>query len=172
MHLRSLVLLALAGLVGCAGGRPRMELASPSFRPGETVPVRHTCDGEDVSPALRWGPAPEGTKSLALICDDPDAPRGDWVHWVVYGLPPDLEGLAEGSLPPGTLQGVNDFGRTRYNGPCPPPGAPHRYSFRLYALDRVPDLPAGATKARLLQAMEGHVLARAELVGRYGRKRP
>lgn len=170
MRLRSLVLLVLAGLVGCAGGTPTMELSSPAFDPGQDLPVRHTCEGEDVPPPLRWSQSPTGTRSLALICDDPDAPSGDWVHWVVYALPPDLLGLDEGSLPRAAVLGTNDFGKARYNGPCPPRGGPHRYYFRLYALDVVPELAPGATKAQLVSAMEGHVLARAELMGRFQRR--
>lgn len=161
--------LVLALLLGGAGGKTMIEISSPAFRAGDTIPARHTCEGPDVAPALRWGPAPAGTRSLALICDDPDAPRGEWVHWVVYRLPADLDGLEEGRLPSSAVQGVNDFGEPRYNGPCPPRGKPHRYYFRLYALDLVPDLAPGATKAQLLKAMEGHVLARGEFMGRFGR---
>jgi Raf kinase inhibitor-like YbhB/YbcL family protein len=151
-----------------------MKLTSPAFEDGGFIPTRHTCDGEDVSPALEWTGVPEGAKSLALICDDPDAPAGTWVHWVIYDIPPSLAGLPE-AIPPtevtaeGAKQGKNDFRRTGYGGPCPPPGSPHRYFFKLYALDTEPGLPAGATKADLLRVMEGHVLAEAQLAGRYGR---
>ncbi|MFQ5679268.1 MAG: YbhB/YbcL family Raf kinase inhibitor-like protein [Gemmatimonadota bacterium] len=153
-----------------------MELTSDAFADGGEIPVPHTCDGEDLSPALSWSGPPEGTTSLALIADDPDAPVGTWVHWVVYRIPPELRGLPEGvpadpELPDGTRQGRNDFRRVGYGGPCPPPGRRHRYFFKLYALDAHPDLAPGATKRDLLDAMEGHVLGRAQLVGTYGRGR-
>ncbi len=151
-----------------------IEVTSPAFDDGEFIPVRHTCQGEDVSPAIEWANVPAEARSLALICDDPDAPRGTWVHWVVYDIPPGFTSLAEG-IPPhevtpdGAKQGLNDFNRLGYGGPCPPPGGPHRYFFKLYALDIEPGLPAGATKADLLRAIEGHVLAEGQLVGKYKR---
>lgn len=154
-----------------------LSLSSPAFAPGAVIPVRHTCDGQEVSPPLRWTGLPASTRSLALIIEDPDAPdpaapRMIWVHWVLYNLPVTAEGLAEGiapaQLPAGTREGLNDWHRTGYGGPCPPVGR-HRYFHRLYALDTVlPDL-GRVDKARLLAAMEGHVLARAELVGTYQR---
>jgi Raf kinase inhibitor-like YbhB/YbcL family protein len=152
-----------------------IELTSPAFDEGSPIPVRHTCQGEDLSPALRWTGIPEGTKSLALICDDPDAPRGTWVHWVLYGIPAGTTELPEGvpaseTLASGARQGVTDFGRVGYGGPCPPPGPAHRYFFRLYALDAETRLPPGATKAQLLREMEGHVLADGQLMGRYQRR--
>lgn len=157
-------------------GPMTIRITSPVFAPGGDMPVRFTCDAEDFSPPLEWTGVPAEAKSLALICDDPDAPSGDWVHWVIYGLPPSSTGLPEGV--PATAeavenarQGTNDFRRTGYGGPCPPPGKPHRYYFRLYALDVAPDLEPGATKRDLLRAMEGHVLAHGELMGRYERKR-
>jgi hypothetical protein len=156
-----------------------LTLTSPSFTPGGEIPVRHTCEGEDVSPALAWSGAPEGTRSFVLVVDDPDAPdprapRTIWVHWVLYNLPADADSLTEGvrlqDLPAGTLQGRNDWKRTGYGGPCPPIGR-HRYFHKLYALDTVlPDL-GEPTKAQLEKAMEGHVLARAELVGTYEKGR-
>lgn len=145
-----------------------MQLTSPAFAPGGPVPSRYTCDGEDVSPPLAWDGVPEGAESLALIVDDPDAPGKIWVHWVLYALPPEMTGLEEGAVPAGAREGMTDFGRTGYGGPCPPSGT-HRYDFTLYALDARLDLPPGATKSQLLEAMEGHVLAKSGLQGRYAR---
>jgi len=149
-----------------------LTLASIAFRPNQPIPARYTCDGEDISPPLAWVDVPAGTRSLALIIDDPDAPdpkhpRQVWVHWVVYNLPAACTGLAEaGALPPGTQVGRNDWQRADYGGPCPPIGR-HRYFHKLYALDTVlPDLKH-PTKSQLEQAMKGHVLAQAELVGTY-----
>ena len=154
-----------------------LTLASPAFAHNGSLPARLTCDGRDVSPELRWSGLPVGTQSLALIVDDPDAPdpaapRMTWVHWVLYNIPPAAMGLPEGvavsDLPPGTREGMNDWGRTGYGGPCPPIGR-HRYFHKLYALDTVlPDLGKPA-KTTLEQAMKGHVLASTELVGTYQR---
>ena len=146
-----------------------MELTSAAFEPGGKVPSRYTCDGEDLSPPLAWRGVPAGAESLALIVDDPDAPGKVWVHRVLYGLPPGTAGIAEGAVPPGAREGTTDFGRTGYGGPCPPSGT-HRYVFTLYALDAPIELPPGATKAQLLEAMEGHVLAKSALQGRYARQ--
>lgn len=151
-----------------------LQITSTAFTVGETIPKKFTCDGPDVSPKLTWTEAPPKTQSFALIMDDPDAPVGTWVHWVLYDLPADTKELSEGvskqeQLPSGARQGRNDFGRTGYGGPCPPPGKPHRYFFKLYALDSKLALKAGATKADLERAMKGHVLGQAELMGRYGR---
>jgi Raf kinase inhibitor-like YbhB/YbcL family protein len=151
----------------------RMQITSNAFAQNGSIPTKHTCAGQDVSPALSWSGLPAGTKSLVLIVDDPDAPdpaapRMTWVHWVLYNLPPTSQGLAEGvsDLPPGTLQGLNDWKRTGYGGPCPPIGR-HRYFHKLYALDVVlPDL-GRVRKAKLEDAMQGHVLAHTELVGNY-----
>ena len=137
------------------------------------IPARYTCDGQDISPPLAWDSVPEGSRSLALICDDPDAPVGTWVHWVVFNLPPDGGGLPEQvptkkKLSDGTLQGISDFRRIGYGGPCPPGGV-HRYFFKLYALDTVLSLDAGITRSALERAMQGHILAEARLMGRYGR---
>jgi len=156
-----------------------LKLSSPAFKNQGEIPPVYTCDGTDLSPALAWSSLPEGTQSLALIVDDPDAPdpaapKMTWVHWVLYNLPPTLNGLPEATdsakLPTGTLPGVNDWKRTGYGGPCPPIGR-HRYFFKLYALDRVmPDLNR-PTKAKLEAAMKGHILEQATLIGTYQRKR-
>lgn len=151
-----------------------LEVTSTAFQEGGVIPTRHTGDGPDLSPALSWGPLPEGTKSVALICDDPDAPVGTWVHWVIYGLPAGTTGLEEGVptdkvLPNKARQGTNDFRRIGYGGPAPPPGPAHRYFFKVYALDTEITLPAGATKADLEKVMEGHILAQGQLMGKYQR---
>jgi Raf kinase inhibitor-like YbhB/YbcL family protein len=151
-----------------------IEVTSTAFQGGATIPKQHTGDGADRSPPLRWSEPPPGTRSLSLICDDPDAPRGTWVHWVLFNLPAGSRELAEGvpaaeALGDGARQGKNDFGKVGYGGPAPPKGKPHRYFFKLYALDAELDLPAGATKAQLVDAMRGHVLAEGQLVGNYGR---
>lgn len=150
-----------------------MVLTSPSFDAGEMIPSVYTCDGKDISLPLEWTGAPPETKSFALISDDPDAPAGTWVHWVVWNIPAGVNSLEENrpkkeSLPGGIRQGTTDFRRIGYGGPCPPSGT-HRYYFRLYALDTLLDLPATTTKTRLEEAMKGHVLARAELMGKYRR---
>jgi hypothetical protein len=152
-----------------------LTLTSPAFAPGGEIPARFTCEGDDVSPALEWSGVPAGAASLALIVDDPDAPdpkspRMTWVHWVLYNIPATASGLPQGiapaDLPAGTLQGLNDWKRTGWGGPCPPVGR-HRYFFKLYALDAVlPDFHQPA-KAKLEAAMDGHVLAKAELIGTY-----
>jgi Raf kinase inhibitor-like YbhB/YbcL family protein len=151
-----------------------LNLTSPAFANGEAIPQKYTCEGEDISPELRWGDPPEGTKSFAFIMDDPDAPSGTWVHWIVFNLPPDTRQVQEGAskasgaasiLPPGNILGVNSFNRVYYGGPCPPSGQ-HRYFFRLYALDAMLE-PTSVDKATLLQWMEGHILAQGELMGVY-----
>jgi len=156
-----------------------MTLTSSAFAAGAEIPTRHTCEGDDTSPPLAWTAPPDGARSLALIVDDPDAPdpkapRMTWVHWVLYNLPATEGGLPEGvqrgDLPTGTREGLNDWRRTGYGGPCPPIGR-HRYFHKLYALDTVlPDLHE-PTRAKLQQAMDGHVLARAELVGTYEKRK-
>lgn len=151
-----------------------IELTSTAFQPGATIPKQYTGDGADRSPPLRWSEPPAGTHSLALICDDPDAPRGTWVHWVLFNLPGRTRELEEGvpkteTLANGAKQGKNDFGNLGYGGPAPPKGKPHRYVFKLYALDAALDLPGGASKAQLLDAMKGHILAEGQLTGTYGR---
>ena len=178
-----LITLALLTFVSIFSSKPapsgerrsQMKLTSPAFKHMGEIPKKYTCDGEDISPPLVWEGVPDGTKSLALIVDDPDAPdprapRMTWVHWVLYNLPPSTKGLEEGAvtLPPGTLQGRNDWGRTGYGGPCPPIGR-HRYFFKLYALDTIlPDL-GSPTKKALLKAMEGHIIEKTELIGTYKR---
>jgi Raf kinase inhibitor-like YbhB/YbcL family protein len=154
--------------------RGTMELNSSAFSQGRAIPAKYTCDGKDFSPPLTWTEAPPGTKSLALIADDPDAPMGTWVHWVVYNLPPATRQLPEdfptdGRLPDGTIQGKTDFGRTGYGGPCPPSGT-HRYFFRLFALDTVLSLAPASTAKQLKAAMQGHILAEVQLMGTYRRK--
>jgi Raf kinase inhibitor-like YbhB/YbcL family protein len=155
-----------------------LTLTSPDFEPNGEIPTRFTCESEDVSPALAWSGTPEKARSLALIVDDPDAPdprapKTTWVHWVLYNLPPAVSGLPQKvgpkDLPPGTREGVNDWKRTGYGGPCPPIGR-HRYFFKLYALDaELADL-GRPNKAKLEEAMEGHVLAKAELIGTYQKR--
>jgi Raf kinase inhibitor-like YbhB/YbcL family protein len=151
-----------------------IKITSPAFEDGALIPPKYTCDGADVSPPLTWDAGPEGTRSFALICDDPDAPMGTWVHWVLFNLPADTRELAEkvpadDTLPGGARQGISDFRRVGYGGPCPP-GGTHRYYFKIYALDAEADLPAGAGKRDLLKAMEGHILAQGQLIGKYARK--
>lgn len=150
------------------------QLSSTAFKQGGYIPGKHTGEGADLSPALQWVNPPAGTANFALICDDPDAPGGTWVHWVIYNIPGEATGLPEGVPPDGELkdasrQGVNDFRKTGYGGPMPPRGTDHRYFFKLYALDVPLVLKAGATKAELLKAMEKHTLGQAELMGRYKR---
>lgn len=149
-------------------------LKSSSFEQGQPIPLRHTGDGVNVSPPLAWSGLRKDAKSQVLICEDPDAPRGVWVHWVLYDLPPTTHMLPEGLpsdpvLPGGGVQGKTDFGTLGYGGPAPPKGKPHRYYFKLYSLDCELGLPAGATKADVLTAMDGHVLDKGELMGVYGR---
>ncbi len=153
-----------------------LAVTSTAFRQGGEIPAAHTCEGKDTSPPLAWSGVPAGAKSLALVVDDPDAPdpkapRMTWVHWVLHDLPPSTTGLAEAvkQLPPGTREGVNDWKRTGYGGPCPPIGR-HRYFFKLYALDAVLGDLGTPTKAKLEAAMKGHVLAQAELMGTYQKR--
>ncbi len=148
-----------------------LVLTSSAFADGGAIPSKYTCDGADVSPALTWSGAPGNTQTFALIADDPDAPAGTWVHWVLFNLPGTAKALPENASPGGAVQGRNDFRKTGYGGPCPPPGKPHRYFFKLYAVDTSLALHAGATKAQLEAAMQGHIIATAQLVGTYGRKR-
>ena len=153
-------------------------LTSPAFQNESAIPKKFTCDGEDISPALQWKDAPQGTKSFALIMDDPDAPPGTWIHWLIYDLPAATTFLPEGVAkteqgPNGSKQGlvwgVDSFSRVGYFGPCPPPGKPHRYYFKLYALDSLLQLPAKTAKPQLEAKMKGHILSQATLMGKYGR---
>lgn len=165
----TIVFLMVLGGVGMA-----FEIESPAFNADETIPAKYTCSGEDISPALRWRDIPDGAVSLAVVCDDPDAPGGSWVHWVIYNIAARLGGLDEAvfqkeQLGDGVFQGVNDFHRFGYNGPCPPPGRPHRYVFTVYALDTFLQCRGEVNKQTLLQAMKGHILGQVSLIGKYGR---
>ena len=179
------VLIALSSVLFCCykqqndlqtEGDRKMEIKveSSAFEEGAMIPARYTCDGANVSPPLQWGSIPAGTKSIAVISDDPDAPMGDWVHWVIFNIPADVNEL-EDDIPPdevlsnGAIQGTTDFGRVGYGGPCPPSGT-HRYYFKIYALDTTLDLTSSTDKAKLLDAMEGHIIGRGQLMGKYKRK--
>lgn len=172
----------LLGMLAASRARVPREGASPmafvlsssSFSNGGNIAKRFTCDGADVSPELAWTEPPPGTRTFALLVDDPDAPVGNWNHWTMWNLPPGARGLPEGigkaaSLDDGSEQGLNDFGKTGYNGPCPPPGKAHRYYFKVFALDEKLHLTAGAGKHELEAAMKGHIFGQAEWMGRYGR---
>ncbi|MCX7623238.1 MAG: YbhB/YbcL family Raf kinase inhibitor-like protein [Thermomicrobium sp.] len=180
-----LLVLLIVGLAstGCAAmassptaspALSRIALTSPAFPPGGTVPVEATCDGADRSPSLSWSELPTGTVALVLIVEDPNAPGGTFTHWLLYDLPAELRSLPSGVPPQPTLsdgarQGRNDFGTLGYRGPCPPPSLPHRYVFRLYALDAPTGLPPGVRRDEVLRRIEGHVLGVGELVGTYRR---
>ena len=151
-----------------------VTLSSSVFDEGEMIPSKYTCDGDDVSPPLQWSGVPDDAESLALICDDPDAPGKTWVHWVLFNLPPDTTSLEEEfptdeRLENGILQGITDFGRHGYGGPCPP-GGTHRYYFKLYALDTTLDLGPDAKKSDVVGAMDGHILAEGQMMGKYQRQ--
>jgi Raf kinase inhibitor-like YbhB/YbcL family protein len=176
-HARALAVVAgmVVGTAGREGTSMAFELTSAAFAAGATIPQKHTCDGGDVSPPLAWNDPPSGTKAFALVCEDPDAPAGTWVHWVLYDVPATARSLPEGvapepSRPDGSRQGRNDFKKIGYGGPCPPPGRPHRYFFRLYALDAPTGLEPGATRAELAKAVAAHARGSAEVIGRYGRR--
>ncbi len=163
-----------AEAAGESMGMEEITLKSSAFAAKEAIPVEYTCDGEDLSPDLSWSGVPEDVESFALICDDPDAPKKKWAHWVIYNIPATQRALSKGidaipELESGVRQGRNDFDNIGYGGPCPPPGNPHRYFFKLYALDAKLDLQPGASKLDLLKAMKGHVLARGQLIGTYKR---
>lgn len=155
-------------------GGMKMEFSVPAFSNGGVIPDRFTCDGLNISPELKWSPAPSGTKSFVLIVHDPDAPRkGGWTHWLVWNIPATATGLPEhvktqATLPDGIHQGLNDSRKVGYSGPCPPSGT-HRYYFYLYALDETLDLPGSVTKASLEQSMAGHILAKGEWMGKFSR---
>lgn len=151
-----------------------LELNSPDFSSGGVIPKQFSCDGGDLSPALAWNAPPPATQAFALIADDPDAPVGTWVHWVLFDLPPTLRSLPQNfpkdpQAADGSRNGANDFDKIGYGGPCPPAGKPHRYFFKLYALDTKLNLKAGATKKDVERAMQGHILAQGEYMGRYSR---
>jgi Raf kinase inhibitor-like YbhB/YbcL family protein len=171
----SLCLSVFGTKPGGPGAKPvSFQVSTPAFPSEGTIPKQYTCDGADGSPALSWSGAPADTKSFALIADDPDAPAGTWTHWVIWNIPPTQHQLAAGiskdpRLPNGIRQGVNDFHKPGYNGPCPPPGNPHRYYFKLFALDSDLQLRPGADRKELEYAMKPHIVAKAELMGRYGR---
>ena len=170
-----LVLICFTTFCGPKGGSMTITVTSPAFASMQAIPRKYTCDGENLSPPLSWGKVPNSAKSIVLICDDPDAPAGDWVHWVCYDIPPAADPLPEAvpasdTLACGGRQGKTDFGKTGYGGPCPP-GGTHRYFFKVYALDIMLNLPAGKTKKEILKAIKGHVVASGELVGTYTRKR-
>jgi Raf kinase inhibitor-like YbhB/YbcL family protein len=171
-------LLLSLGMIAIGGSAMALTLSSSAFQANTTIPKEFTCDGVDDSPPLSWQDAPKGTKSFALIMDDPDAPPGTWIHWILFNIPGNAESLNRGiekkdslgnGARHGLVWGVKDFSRVGYYGPCPPPGKPHRYFFKLYALDTMLNLPAKSTKAQLENAMEGHVLGQASLIGLYGR---
>lgn len=179
--LLTVLCLVVMLLVGCKyrerplkEGEMALTVSSSAFKEGDRIPAKYTCQGQDVSPPLAWGEPPAGTQSFALIVDDPDAPGGVFTHWVLFNIPPDSRNLPEAvptqaELASGAKQGKNDFGRTGYGGPCPPPGRPHRYQFTLYALDQPLGLEGGTSKKQLLSAMEGHILAQGQLTGTYQR---
>jgi Raf kinase inhibitor-like YbhB/YbcL family protein len=159
----------LAVIASFAAERARMKMTSSAFQEGGNIPSKFTCDGSDTSPPLQITGVPSEAKSLVLITDDPDAPSGLFTHWLVWNIPPQTNSISEGSAPKG-VHGTNDFGKSGYKGPCPPPGT-HRYSFKVFALDRELDLRAGAKRSQLDAAMKGHVIAQGVLVGRYARKK-
>ena len=152
-----------------------MVVAAVDFVSGAAIPQKYSCEGENISPQLTWDILPTGAKSLALVCEDPDAPRGKFIHWVIYNIPPTEKGLGMNvtnatSFPNGTMQGLNGAGKVGYTGPCPPPGKPHRYFFHLFALNTVLDYAANMDHDKLLTAMQGHIIAEAETMGTYERK--
>jgi Raf kinase inhibitor-like YbhB/YbcL family protein len=176
--------LALIGLISLAAafaadrpaertappGEPAMKISSPAFAMNQPIPPKYTCDGDDVNPPLAIQGVPAEAKSLALIVDDPDAPGRTWVHWAVWNIPPTTTAIPENSVPNRAMQGTNDFGKTRWGGPCPP-GGMHHYRFRAFALKAAPNIPAGSKVAELAKAMQGSILAEAEWIGTYSRAR-
>jgi Raf kinase inhibitor-like YbhB/YbcL family protein len=164
-----LVVILLAVIASFAAEGARMKITSSAFHEGGNIPSKFTCDGSDTSPPLQITGVPSEAKSLVLIADDPDAPSGLFTHWLVWNIPPQTNSIAEGGAPKG-VHGTNDFGKSGYKGPCPPPGT-HRYSFKIFALDRELDLRALAKRSQVDAAMKGHVIAQGELVGRYARSK-
>lgn len=191
MWATAIVLAAVATIAGCSGREQKstpagktgareegipvdIQLISTAFEDGKTIPIKYTCDADNISPPLVWSNLPDGTQSLTLICDDPDAPMGTFVHWVLYDMPATVTELPEAlprgeTLENGAKQGRNSAKRTGYTGPCPPPGRPHRYFFKLYAVDKMLGLSPGADKGEVLSAMEGHVLGESQFMGTYKR---
>ena len=163
------VVILLAATVSFAAGGATMKITSSAFHEGGNIPSKFTCDGSDTSPPLQITGVPSEAKSLVLIADDPDAPGGLFTHWLVWNIPPQTNSIAEGSAPKG-VQGANDFGKSGYRGPCPPPGT-HRYSFKVLALDRELDLRSGAKRGQVDGVMKGHIIAQGQLVGRYAKKK-
>ena len=169
---RAIVAGALAialAIVSFAAGGAKMKITSPAFQEGGNIPSKFTCDSGNTSPPLQIADVPSGAKSLVLIADDPDAPSGLFTHWMAWNISPQTNAIAEGSAPKG-VHGTNDFGRSGYGGPCPPSGT-HRYYFKIFALDRELDLPAGTKRSQLDAAIKGHIVAQGELMGRYSRKK-
>jgi Raf kinase inhibitor-like YbhB/YbcL family protein len=165
----SAIAILLATIVSFAAGEAKMKITSSAFNEGGNIPSKFTCDGSDTSPPLQITGVPPAAKSLVLIADDPDAPGGLFTHWLVWNIAPQTNSIAEGTAPKG-VHGTNDFGKSGYKGPCPPPGT-HRYLFKIFALDRELDLRSGAKRSQVDAAIKGHVIAQGELVGRYSRKR-
>jgi Raf kinase inhibitor-like YbhB/YbcL family protein len=163
------VVILLTAIASFAAGGARMKITSSAFQEGGNIPSKFTCDGSDSSPPLQITGVPSEAKTLVLIADDPDAPGGLFTHWLVWNIPTQTNSIAEGSAPKG-MHGTNDFGKSGYKGPCPPPGT-HRYSFKIFALDRELDLRPGARRSQVDAAMKGHIIAQGELVGRYARRK-
>jgi Raf kinase inhibitor-like YbhB/YbcL family protein len=162
------MVILLAVIASFAAEGARMKITSSAFQEGGNIPSKFTCDGSDTSPPLQITGVPSKAKSLVLIADDPDAPGGLFTHWLIWNIPPQINSISEGSAPKG-VHGANDFGKSDYKGPCPPPGT-HRYSFKIFALDRELDLRSPGKRSQVDAAMKGHVIAQGELVGRYARK--
>jgi Raf kinase inhibitor-like YbhB/YbcL family protein len=172
----SVLLLSVSGVRAQKGGETmNFTISTSAFREGGTIPVQYTCDGSDISPPLKWEGSPAGTKSFAIIMDDPDAPSGTFIHWVIYDIPADTNILSEGlakdpDLSKGIKQGISSFRRTGYGGPCPPPGSPHRYFFTIYALDiQITGLVSKASKQDVENKIKGHIIGKAIVMGKYGR---
>lgn len=147
-----------------------MQILSAAFLNGQTIPAKYTCDGDNTNPPLTFGEVPDQTQSLALIVDDPDAPNGTWTHWTLWNITATTTAIAENSVPPDAVQGQTSFGSQKYGGPCPPSGQQHRYFFKLYALDAKLSIPSYSDVNALTQAIQGHILQEAELMGMYGRQ--
>jgi Raf kinase inhibitor-like YbhB/YbcL family protein len=163
-----MVLLFSVSLCKEVSGMAALQITSPAFQNNGTIPRQYTCDGKDINPPLMIANVPQGTRSIALICDDPDAPVGIWVHWVIWNIDPGVKEIKENTVPTGAVEGLNDFGKHKYGGPCPPSGT-HRYFFKVYALDTTFGISPNSTKAALEQAMKGHILGEGQLVGLYKR---